>query len=117
MPLPARLLAFALGALSLALLPRTAAADGVQVQGTATYTGGNLAGGACLYYNYTLPPGLYGTAIDLSHGTPYQCGTCLRIIGSLGTIVAMVRLFFVPFLSTPSALPPCGFSQAQEKLR
>lgn len=79
-----RLLATALGAL--ALLSFVVAN---QVAGTATFTGGNLSGGACLYYNYTLPRGIYGTAINLNN-TPYQCGTCLKVIGSQGSIVVMV---------------------------
>jgi hypothetical protein len=85
----ARLLSLALGVLALLSF---VAAD--EVEGTATFTGGNLSGGACLYYNYTLPKGIYGTAIDLNN-TPYQCGTCLKVIGSQGSIVVMVLSLLV----------------------
>lgn len=62
------------------------------VDGTAQMTGGNFSGGTCMFNNYTLPPGIYGSTMsgsDWSAGA--MCGACLYIQGERGTIVTMVR--------------------------
>lgn len=61
--------------------------------GTAQMTGGNLSGGTCMFDNYTLPPGIYGSTMsgpDWNAGS--MCGACLFVQGERGTIVTMVSL-------------------------
>lgn len=61
--------------------------------GTAQMTGGNLSGGTCMFNNYTLPPGIYGSTMsgpDWNAGS--MCGACLFVQGERGTIVTMVSL-------------------------
>ena len=61
--------------------------------GQATTYGGNTQGGACSFTSYTLPSGLYGTALSSSNwDTSGNCGGCISVTGSSGkTITAMVR--------------------------
>ncbi|KAH8909194.1 hypothetical protein BR93DRAFT_967198 [Coniochaeta sp. PMI_546] len=61
------------------------------IDGTAQMTGGNLSGGTCMFTNYTLPPGIYGSTMsgpDWNAGS--MCGACLFVQGERGTIVTMV---------------------------
>jgi hypothetical protein len=65
---------------------------GHAVTGKATYYGGNLEGGNCMFSNYKLPSNIYGSAISGKNwNTAGICGTCLQVTGSLGTITVMVR--------------------------
>ncbi|KAJ4302984.1 hypothetical protein N0V90_001875 [Kalmusia sp. IMI 367209] len=75
-------------------VPDTAAEDTTSaagsVKGTASFYGGNLAGGACSFSGYTLPSNLFGTAFGGSWDAS-QCGTCVSVTGPNGkTIKAMV---------------------------
>ncbi|GAB7351284.1 hypothetical protein MBLNU459_g1701t1 [Dothideomycetes sp. NU459] len=62
------------------------------LSGQATYYGGNVAGGACSFSTYTLPSGLYGTALSSSNwDTSGNCGGCVAVTGPKGnTITAMI---------------------------
>ena len=60
--------------------------------GQATTYGGNTAGGACSFSTYTLPAGLYGTALsDSNWDNSGNCGGCISVTGPAGgPITAMV---------------------------
>lgn len=60
--------------------------------GDATFYGGNVAGGMCSFTDYTIPSGLYGTALSDSNWAGAQsCGACVRVTGPSGAkITAMV---------------------------
>jgi len=60
--------------------------------GQATYYGGNLAGGTCSFSTYTLPSGIYGTALsDSNWDDSAECGACVSVAGPSGnSITAMV---------------------------
>ncbi|KAK0652420.1 RlpA-like double-psi beta-barrel-protein domain-containing protein-containing protein [Cercophora newfieldiana] len=73
--------------LALAALPSVLA-----VNGNATYYGGNLSGGNCMFSSYSLPSGIYGTALaGPNWNSAAQCGTCVRVTGPQGNYIkAMV---------------------------
>ncbi len=72
--------------LSLAWSHRAAAATGI-----ASFYGGNLAGGNCLFSSYSLPSGIFGTALaGPNWNTASLCGGCLSVTGPKGTIKVMV---------------------------
>ena len=60
--------------------------------GEATFYGGNTAGGMCSFSTYTIPSGLYGTALsDSNWDNSGNCGGCVAVTGPDGTkIIAMV---------------------------
>ncbi|KAI9650667.1 hypothetical protein NHQ30_000687 [Ciborinia camelliae] len=60
--------------------------------GTATNYGGNTSGGACSFSTYTLPSGIFGTAISSAFwSTAAQCGRCVSVTGPSGnSITAMI---------------------------
>ncbi|KAL3419894.1 rare lipoprotein A [Phlyctema vagabunda] len=62
------------------------------LSGEATFYGGNVAGGACSFSTYTLPSGIYGTALsDSNWDTSGECGACVSVTGPSGnSIVAMI---------------------------
>jgi len=62
------------------------------LSGEATFYGGNLAGGTCSFSTYTLPAGVYGTALsDSNWDDAGNCGACIAVTGPSGnTITAMV---------------------------
>jgi hypothetical protein len=64
------------------------------LSGEATYYGGNLAGGTCSFSTYTLPSGIYGTALsDSNWDNSGECGACITVTGPSGnSITAMVDL-------------------------
>ena len=63
------------------------------LSGQATYYGGNVKGGACSFSTYTLPAGLYGTAIsDSNWDTAGQCGGCVQATYQGKSVTAMVSL-------------------------
>ncbi len=61
--------------------------------GTASFYGGNLNGGNCLFSGYSLPSGVFGTALSNARwDAGGQCGSCVSVTGPNGnTIKAMVR--------------------------
>jgi expansin (peptidoglycan-binding protein) len=60
--------------------------------GEATFYGGNVAGGMCSFTGYTIPSGLFGTALtDSDWDGANSCGTCVSVTGPDGNkITAMV---------------------------
>lgn len=64
------------------------------LSGQATYYGGNVAGGACSFSTYTLPSGIFGTALsDSNWDTSANCGACVSVTGPSGnSITAMVNI-------------------------
>ena len=63
--------------------------------GQATFYTGNVAGGTCSFSTYTLPAGLYGTALSSSNwDNAANCGACVSVTGPGGnSVTAMVCLF------------------------
>jgi expansin len=62
------------------------------LSGEATFYGGNLAGGTCSFSTYTLPSGIFGTALsDSNWDDAAECGACISVTGPSGnSITAMV---------------------------
>ncbi|KAK5125465.1 hypothetical protein LTR85_000574 [Meristemomyces frigidus] len=61
------------------------------LSGQATYYGGNVAGGTCSFSTYTLPSGLYGTALsDSNWDDSGNCGGCAAVTYGGKTITAMI---------------------------
>jgi expansin len=51
------------------------------LSGQATYYGGNVKGGMCSFSTYSLPSGLYGTALsDSNWDNAGNCGGCVSQI-------------------------------------
>ncbi|KIM95510.1 carbohydrate-binding module family 63 protein [Oidiodendron maius Zn] len=69
-----------------------ALATASSLSGQATYYGGNLAGGACSFSTYTLPSGIFGTALsDSNWDNSANCGACVSVTGPSGnSITAMI---------------------------
>ncbi|CAO2649476.1 Nn.00g068610.m01.CDS01 [Neocucurbitaria sp. VM-36] len=61
-------------------------------EGEATFYGGNVAGGMCSFTGYTIPSGIFGTALsDSNWSGAANCGACVEVTGPSGTkITAMV---------------------------
>jgi hypothetical protein len=67
--------------------------DATSLSGEATYYGGNVAGGMCSFNGgYTIPSGLFGTALsDSNWAGAENCGACVSVTGPSGNkITAMV---------------------------
>ncbi|OJD32601.1 carbohydrate-binding module family 63 protein [Diplodia corticola] len=48
--------------------------------GEATFYGGNVSGGMCSFTGYTIPSGIYGTALsDANWDTAGNCGACVKV--------------------------------------
>ncbi|RDW77771.1 hypothetical protein BP6252_05824 [Coleophoma cylindrospora] len=62
------------------------------LSGQATFYGGNVQGGTCSFSTYTLPSGLYGTALsDSNWANSAECGSCVSVTGPSGnSITAMI---------------------------
>ena len=61
------------------------------LSGQATFYGGNVKGGACSFSTYTVPSGLYGTAIsDSNWDNAGNCGGCVAVTYGGKTITAMI---------------------------
>ncbi|KAL5332051.1 hypothetical protein ACEPPN_001594 [Leptodophora sp. 'Broadleaf-Isolate-01'] len=62
------------------------------LSGEATFYGGNVAGGMCSFSTFTLPAGIFGTALsDSNWDNSANCGTCVSVTGPNGNAVtAMV---------------------------
>ncbi|KAF2490317.1 rare lipo protein A, partial [Lophium mytilinum] len=61
--------------------------------GQATYYGdGSISGGMCSFTTYTLPSGIFGTALsDSNWDTAGNCGACISVTGPSGnSIKAMI---------------------------
>ncbi len=74
--------------------------QGRSLAGEATYYGGNTVGGMCSFSTYTIPTGLYGTALtsDNWDGSA-NCGRCVTVTGPNGnSISAMVCISIHPFV-------------------
>ena len=63
-----------------------------ELSGEATFYSGNVAGGACGFSTYTIPSGIYGTALSSSNwDNSAECGACVSVTGPSGnSITAMV---------------------------
>lgn len=61
-------------------------------RGEATFYGGNVSGGTCSFTGYTIPSGIFGTALsDSNWASASNCGACVQVTGPSGTkIKAMV---------------------------
>ncbi|PWY69247.1 hypothetical protein BO83DRAFT_428582 [Aspergillus eucalypticola CBS 122712] len=70
----------------------TSSALSSEYSGEATYYGGNVSGGTCSFTDYTIPSGLYGTALSSQRwDSAAECGACVEVTGPSGTkIKAMV---------------------------
>jgi expansin (peptidoglycan-binding protein) len=70
----------------------TAATSANTKSGQATFYGGNVSGGMCSFTGYTIPAGIYGTALsDANWDTAANCGSCVSVTGPSGTkITAMI---------------------------
>jgi hypothetical protein len=69
-----------------------ATSSSASVTGTASFYGGNTAGGACSFSGYTIPSNLFGTAFGGSWDAS-QCGACVEVTNKAGkSIKAMVRM-------------------------
>ena len=75
-----------------AAAPDTSTSAAGSKRGEATFYGGNTAGGKCSFTGYTIPSGLFGTAISDSNWAGAQaCGQCVSVTGPSGNkITAMV---------------------------
>ncbi|KAK4505036.1 hypothetical protein PRZ48_002999 [Zasmidium cellare] len=82
------MLSFALSTALVAVYASSAAA----LSGEATFYGGNTQGGMCSFSDYTIPEGIYGTAISDSNWDDSEaCGGCVKVTGPNGnSITAMV---------------------------
>ncbi|EAT83200.1 hypothetical protein HBH56_194330 [Parastagonospora nodorum] len=74
-------------------VPGTSSAAAGSKRGEATFYGGNTAGGMCSFTGYTIPAGLFGTALtDSDWDSGNACGQCVSVTGPDGKtkITAMV---------------------------
>ncbi|KAF2474411.1 barwin-like endoglucanase [Lindgomyces ingoldianus] len=56
--------------------------------GEATFYGGNVAGGMCSFTGYTIPSGIYGTALsDSNWAGAGNCGACISVKGPDGNYI------------------------------
>lgn len=76
----------------LAALAAVFASSAAALSGEATFYGGNTQGGMCSFSDYTIPDGIYGTAISDSNWDDSEaCGGCVKVTGPNGnSITAMV---------------------------
>ncbi|KAF2765800.1 barwin-like endoglucanase [Teratosphaeria nubilosa] len=59
--------------------------------GDATFYGGNTAGGACSFANFTPPIGVFGTALSGNNWeSAGNCGGCVKVNYSSKSITAMI---------------------------
>jgi expansin (peptidoglycan-binding protein) len=60
--------------------------------GQATFYGGNISGGTCSFSTYSLPSGIFGTALsDSNWDDAGNCGACIEVTGPSGnSIKAMI---------------------------
>lgn len=61
------------------------------LSGEATYYGGNVHGGTCSFSTFSLPKGLYGTALsDSNWDNSGNCGGCVQVSHGGKSITAMI---------------------------
>jgi hypothetical protein len=79
-------------------LARCATLQSRAASGQATSYGGNLHGGACSFSTYTIPSGMFGTALsDSNWADSGNCGACISVTGPAGnSITAMVKNSHIP---------------------
>ncbi|KAI8940974.1 hypothetical protein NX059_002224 [Plenodomus lindquistii] len=72
--------------------PQSYATPAGSKRGDATFYGGNLSGGMCSFTGYTIPSGVFGTALsDSNWAGADNCGACVSVTGPNGNkITAMV---------------------------
>ncbi|RHZ48606.1 putative extracellular cellulase CelA/allergen Asp F7-like [Aspergillus thermomutatus] len=70
----------------------SSSSSGSSNSGKATFYGGNVSGGTCSFAGYTLPSGLFGTALSAARwDDAAQCGACVSVTGPNGnSIKAMI---------------------------
>ncbi|KAJ5323815.1 hypothetical protein N7476_002415 [Penicillium atrosanguineum] len=70
----------------------TSSSSSAGTSGEATFYGGNVAGGTCSFSGYTLPSGLFGTALSVDQWSDAaNCGACVSVTGPSGnSIKAMI---------------------------
>ncbi|KAG9195952.1 hypothetical protein G6011_01073 [Alternaria panax] len=70
----------------------SATSPGGSKRGEATFYGGNTSGGMCSFTGYTIPAGVFGTALsDSNWDNSGNCGVCVSVTGPDGNkITAMV---------------------------
>ncbi|KAF2205791.1 barwin-like endoglucanase [Delitschia confertaspora ATCC 74209] len=57
-------------------------------KGEATFYGGNVSGGMCSFSTYSIPSGLFGTALsDFNWNSAGNCGACVSVTGPNGNSV------------------------------
>lgn len=90
---------------SLAILALATTALGLS--GEASFYGGNLSGGTCSFSSYTLPAGIYGTALSGANwDSAAHCGACVEVTGPSGTkITAMVYCLPLSSSGTSTNIP------------
>lgn len=78
----------------LAALVAVSASSATALSGEATFYGGNTQGGMCSFSAYTIPDGIYGTALSDSNWDDSEaCGGCVKVTGpNDNSITAMVRI-------------------------
>lgn len=77
--------------------PAALARRDLGLKGQATFYGGNVQGGACSFSTFTLPPGIFSTALaGPNWNTSGNCGGCVAVQGPKNTnadpIIAMVSI-------------------------
>ena len=89
------------------------------LSGQATFYGGNVHGGTCSFSTYTLPSGLYGTALsDSNWDDAGNCGGCVAVTYGGKTVTAMVRLIFgCPSPVKDARLTVCSDRRRVSRLR
>ncbi|KKK17964.1 hypothetical protein P175DRAFT_0509807 [Aspergillus ochraceoroseus IBT 24754] len=75
-----------------AAVDTTSTSSGTVNSGRATFYGGNVSGGTCSFTGYTIPSGLFGTALSGERwDNAAECGACVSVTGPNGnTIKAMI---------------------------
>lgn len=79
--------------LSHTILPALVAftSTALALSGQATFYGGNTQGGMCSFSTYTLPSGVYGTALgDSNWDGSEACGRCVKVNYGGKSLTAMV---------------------------
>ncbi|KAK2629186.1 hypothetical protein QTJ16_000006 [Diplocarpon rosae] len=72
--------------LSRASIALAFASGAAALTGEATFYGGNVAGGHCSFKSYTLPAGLFGTALGNWENSA-NCGRCVSVTGPNGKAI------------------------------
>lgn len=70
---------------------------GGDTDGQVTYYEGDINKGTCSFTGYTLPAGIFGSALSVNAwDDASNCGACVNIKGPAGSIKAMVIFFHIP---------------------